>query len=275
MNAPSDVINAPSEPAPSTPAESTAPAIPSDSSASVMSAAPPDSTSVTAAAWIPPSPTPAQPNWTWTTTTGQTYKRVKVVKMDPQSVTIIHQDGGATIPMDTLPPDLQKLFNYDPAAAAQWEVGKLVSGSLVMLKNGALQPISDARLRSARYIAILYSGSWSDACQSFTEKLVKFYNAFKPAHPDFELLFVSEDRNPAAMVVNMRKNAMPWPAVSYDVLIHPPGQFKGSGIESFAGPGIPDLVLLDATGRVLSDSYRDGHYRGPDAVIADIQSMVK
>lgn len=55
----------------------------------------------------------------WTTTTGETYKNVKVLSHDAAYVTILHEDGGGKIPLSTLSPDIQKRFDYDPAKAAQ------------------------------------------------------------------------------------------------------------------------------------------------------------
>jgi beta-glucanase (GH16 family) len=53
----------------------------------------------------------------WTTTDGKTYQQVTVVKTDDDAVTILDQDGGALVPLSTLPPDLQQRFHYDPAKA--------------------------------------------------------------------------------------------------------------------------------------------------------------
>ncbi len=53
----------------------------------------------------------------WTTTDGKTYKDVKVLKVEPDAVTIMHSDGGALVPLATLPPTLQTRFKYDPAKA--------------------------------------------------------------------------------------------------------------------------------------------------------------
>jgi beta-glucanase (GH16 family) len=54
----------------------------------------------------------------WTTTDGKTYKHVKVIKVEDDAVTILDEDGGALVPLNVLPPALQKQFNYDPAKAA-------------------------------------------------------------------------------------------------------------------------------------------------------------
>ena len=53
----------------------------------------------------------------WTTTDGKVYQEVKVVKTEPDAITILYRDGGALVPLAKLPPDLQKRFNYDPAQA--------------------------------------------------------------------------------------------------------------------------------------------------------------
>ncbi len=63
-------------------------------------------------------PIPARPNWTWTTSDGKVYHNVVVTKIEPDAVTILDDDGGALVPIATLPPDIQTLLGYDPAAAA-------------------------------------------------------------------------------------------------------------------------------------------------------------
>jgi hypothetical protein len=53
----------------------------------------------------------------WTTIGGTVYRDVKVLKTEPDAVTIIYRDGGALIPLKLLPDDLQKRFHYDPSKA--------------------------------------------------------------------------------------------------------------------------------------------------------------
>jgi len=60
----------------------------------------------------PRPPLPAHEHWTWTTTDGKTYQEVKVEKIQGDTVTFIHADGGASIPISTLPEDVQKELNY-------------------------------------------------------------------------------------------------------------------------------------------------------------------
>jgi hypothetical protein len=53
----------------------------------------------------------------WTTADGKVYKNVKVMKLEPDAVTILDSDGGALVPLASLSPDLQEKFQYDPAKA--------------------------------------------------------------------------------------------------------------------------------------------------------------
>ena len=53
----------------------------------------------------------------WTTTDGKVYKDVKVMKLEPDAVTILYSEGGALVPLATLSPELQEQFHYDPDKA--------------------------------------------------------------------------------------------------------------------------------------------------------------
>jgi hypothetical protein len=66
----------------------------------------------------------------------------------------------------------------------------------------------------------------------------------------------------------MKTDDMTWPAVRFDD-IHDPDASR------YCGTGIPDLVLVDADGKVLSDSFQGSEYLGPEHVVDDIRSMVK
>jgi nucleoredoxin len=158
-------------------------------------------------------------------------------------------------------------------------IAPLVRGDLVGLEGVALRDCSPSRLAGIKYYALYYSALWCPPCHAFTPRLVQFYNQFKPTHPQFELLFVSMDHDARSQVEYMREMHMPWPVVRFEALYssdHPDEAFKGPGIRSYASTGIPDLVLVDAAGNVLSDSFDSlNNYVGPDHVLADIQAKVK
>jgi hypothetical protein len=50
---------------------------------------------------------------------GVTYENYHWGTITPTTVSIIHRTGAATIPLEKLPPDLQKRFGYDPKKVAE------------------------------------------------------------------------------------------------------------------------------------------------------------
>jgi len=69
--------------------------------------------------WTPPDVMPAQPNWKWETSDGKTYQNVVVTKIEADTVSITHSTGAAHIPINLLPPDIQKQLGHDPHATEQ------------------------------------------------------------------------------------------------------------------------------------------------------------
>jgi hypothetical protein len=125
----------PAAPASPAPASVIKPAVPGSQpaptsmptpSSSPASTAPSSSTPVPTPApvkaWSPPDVMPAQANWTWVASDGKTYQNVVVTKIEPETVSISHSMGVAHIAISTLPADIQKQLNYDPAAAAAAKV---------------------------------------------------------------------------------------------------------------------------------------------------------
>jgi nucleoredoxin len=141
--------------------------------------------------------------------------------------------------------------------------------SLIIMSGGSPQDLDTNTLRGVRYWAFYYSASWCPPCRAFTPVLVNFYNSFKPSHPDFELIFVNEDRDESDMLDYMRADAMPWPAIRYADIDNPELEAK-----KYRGVGIPWLVLVDADGNVLSDTLFNGMQANQQHVIDDIRSMV-
>ena len=140
---------------------------------------------------------------------------------------------------------------------------------LVVLNGDHTKPADPATLKGVQFVAFYYSASWCPPCRAFTPKLVEFYNAFKSSHPNFELIFVDDDSDADAMLGYMVMDKMPWPAVRFDDISSSRVQAK-----KYMGPGIPDLVLVDANGKVLADSWVGGNYAGPDSVIDAIKQQV-
>jgi nucleoredoxin len=142
-----------------------------------------------------------------------------------------------------------------------------VKGDLVHCQNGVVVPEEDGDLAGKKLIALYFSAHWCPPCRKFTPSLVDFYNRVAPLHPEFEIIFVSSDRSADAMQTYMRETKMPWPAIDYSKIAVKPE------ITKYVGSGIPCLVLIDATGKVISDSFAGKEYLGPQKVLTDIDAI--
>ncbi len=148
------------------------------------------------------------------------------------------------------------------------QLASSIHGNLVTSKNGILQTFNNQTLEKKKLIALYFAARWCPNCRKFTPQLVEFYNRVAAAHADFEIVFVSADRSASAMEDYMRDTQMPWPAVAFDNLS------ENEGLRKYAGAGIPCLVLVDASGRVISDSYDGKTYLGPGKVLADLDRIL-
>jgi nucleoredoxin len=154
-----------------------------------------------------------------------------------------------------------------PAATAGLPAGhvaSLVKGELVTSRNGVLGPYLDAEFEKKKVIGLYASAHWCGPCREFTPKLVAYYNKVAAAHPEFEILFVSNDKTAPAMEGYMREDQMPWPAINFDKVA------RNEGLLKYFGDSIPCLVVVDENGKVLFDTYAGKNYRGPEAVLADL-----
>ena len=138
---------------------------------------------------------------------------------------------------------------------------------LVAWKNGSLARFDDEALGKKKLIALYFSAHWCAPCRKFTPQLVDYYKRVAPEHPEFEIVFYSEDKSQYAFETYMRETNMPWLAIDY------PKVKTKDALQKIAGSGIPSLVLVDSTGKVISSSYNGSQYLGPEKVIADIDAI--
>ena len=140
-------------------------------------------------------------------------------------------------------------------------------GNLVRLQNGNLVSCYDEELAPKQIYGLYFSAHWCGPCRKFTPQLVAYYNQIARDHPEFEIIFVSADKSADGMATYMRESGMPWPAIDYGKLAIVPT------LQKYAGNGIPDLVIVDASGKVLADSYVGGKYVGPARVLDDLSAI--
>jgi len=143
-----------------------------------------------------------------------------------------------------------------------------LKGDLVFLKNGSLARFDDDMLPKKKLIALYFSAQWCAPCRKFTPQLIEFYNRVAREHEEFEIVFVSFDRSASAMETYIRDTKMPWPAIDFAKL---PGK---EALKKYAGKSIPCLVLLDDSGKVISDTYAGQKYVGPEKVLTDLNAIL-
>lgn len=147
-------------------------------------------------------------------------------------------------------------------------MASLLRGKLVTLANGSLRSYDDDKLATKKYFGLYYSAHWCPPCRKFTPELVDFYKQMSAAHPEFEIVFVSDDRTADDMQQYMQLVGMPWAALRYDL------KSQERDLTHYAGSGIPDLVIVDGNGKVLSDSYVGGNYVGPQRAMNDLGKLL-
>jgi len=143
----------------------------------------------------------------------------------------------------------------------------LVKDDLISLQHGSLTHFDDSDLENKKLIGFYFSAHWCGPCRKFTPQLVDYYNRVAPQHPELEIIFVSSDKSPFEMETYMREMNMPWPAVEFQKVA------SKTEIKKYAGSGIPCLVVVDATGKVVSDSFQGSKYVGPQKVLADLDGI--
>ena len=157
------------------------------------------------------------------------------------------------------------------SASSRDNIQRLLDGRLVRLQASEIVPYSASNLRDVRLYAFYYSAGWCGPCRKTTPVLAEWYRKVKEAHPEFELIFVSNDKSDITCADYMRKNAMPWPAVRY-------ADVHGPKINQFGGKSIPWLSVVSRAGVALTTNAEGGPSAEPgeimqaiDKILADLQ----
>ena len=154
------------------------------------------------------------------------------------------------------------------AAGAPGATYQLLKGDLVYWHHGSLSHFDDEALENKKFYLFLFSANWSPEGRRFTPQLVEYYNRVAPQHPEFEVIFFSADRSPFGMETYMGQANMPWPAVDYEKL------GSKAAIQNNFVRGLPCLILVDGSGKVLSNSYGTERNLGPETVLADLDKIL-
>ncbi len=151
--------------------------------------------------------------------------------------------------------------------AGSSSVLRALQDKLVICRDGVIGPLDPAAVEHKQLVALYFSAHWCAPCRKFTPTLVDYYQRVAPAHPEFELVFVSADRSRFNWETYIRDTRMPWPAIDFD-------QLAGfAGLKQFGGESIPSLLVLDAGGHVVVSSYAGEQYVGPQAALATLDKI--
>jgi thiol-disulfide isomerase/thioredoxin len=110
-------------------------------------------------------------------------------------------------------------------------------------KAGMADPASLSR----KAIALYFSASWCGPCRQFTPQLAAFYEQMKALGKEFEVVFVSCDRDQASFKQYF-EHEHPWLAVPFE------DDRREALAQEHRIKGIPSLRIMDDTGRVIDDN---------------------
>ncbi|KAL6878463.1 hypothetical protein ACP4OV_012633 [Aristida adscensionis] len=128
-------------------------------------------------------------------------------------------------------------------AASQTLESLLVSGDLnfVIGKDGAKVPVSEL---VGKTVLLYFSAKWCGPCRAFLPTLVKEYNKIKEKNSDFEIVFISSDRDQSSF--DEFFSDMPWLALPLE------DERKAFLKKTFKIRGIPSLVAIGPSGQTVT-----------------------
>jgi nucleoredoxin len=111
-----------------------------------------------------------------------------------------------------------------------------------------------------KMVGVYFSAHWCPPCKAFSPKLVDFRNANAQ---DFEVVFVSSDKDEAGQQEYMKELKMPWPTLKF-------GSAAGDVLgEKFAVQSIPTLVILGPDGKTITTDGRGMVANSPDTCLEE------
>ncbi|HNV72970.1 MAG TPA: thioredoxin family protein [Candidatus Ozemobacteraceae bacterium] len=110
-----------------------------------------------------------------------------------------------------------------------------------------------------KIVGLYFSAHWCPPCRAFSPKLVEFRNKNKD---QFEVVFISSDKNETAQFEYMKEVGMEWPTMKHR------SEAANALAEKFGVQGIPTLIILSPTGETVSTSGRMDVTDNPDGCIA-------
>lgn len=139
-----------------------------------------------------------------------------------------------------------------------------IDARLVKPKPGKFEVCKPGQLRRMEFVVLYFSAHWDDRSKRATPEVVNFYKTARRKHENFEIVFISSDKNANEMLRYMNGYRMPWLALEFEKRRDVEGLFK------HAGRALPCVAVLDARGKVVAHSFENGRYQG---VLKPLEAM--
>lgn len=131
---------------------------------------------------------------------------------------------------------------------------EIIGAATVVDKDGKQSKFTDLK---GKHIGLYFSAHWCPPCKQFTPKLIHTYKKVKEANNDFEIVFVSSDRDEDAFKEYYAE--MPWMALDYL-----DRDSKNALSKHFDVNGIPSFVILDPDMKLSNGNARGAIDEDPE-----------
>lgn len=172
-----------------------------------------------------------------------------LVILDADSGEVITTDGRSEVDADKDGVN----FPWRPKPISEALPG-LLAGDLVD-KEGKAHKAEE--VLKGRVKLLYFSAHWCPPCRAFTPRLAETYKKLKDAGKDFELVFVSSDRDEASFKEYL--DSMPWLALPFEKR-----DAKAALSKLFDVEGIPMLVVLDENNNLITVKGRNAVAEDPE-----------
>ena len=129
-------------------------------------------------------------------------------------------------------------FAQEEAKAENW-LEKRFGKELVNAKG---EKVATATLKG-KTVGIYFSAHWCPPCRKLTPQLVTLRDAV--AKDNFEIVFISSDKDEEAMKGYMKETKMGWLAVPFNA------KQRNAVQKEYSVSGIPTLIILDQDGKTI------------------------
>ncbi len=176
----------------------------------------------------------------------------------------------------------RQLKNFFPAAMNETDVlarardrVKLAAGDrdsfFGRAVGAALDGGGDAKaLAKTDYVLVYQAKLGCTRCAAFLPELQAFYDKMKPAHPEFEAVFVSADPDAASAKQLAAKEKLPGRAVAFDKRL----EAADLGTQVQGGELLPLVFLYDKDGKLLARNQPNGGKPSAEDVLAVLETKL-